>query len=915
MSRWRRFFLRLSNVFRSGRAEPELAREVASHLTLLEDEFQRRGMTPEDSRLAARRAFGGVEQTKELQRDARSFRWMDDSRRDVQYALRMLRRTPGFTAVVVLTLALGIGANTAIFALVDAVLLQTLPVREPERLVLFSASPGEGTATGNPPRGRWTLFSAEVYDFLRRQPLPYESLAAVRSGEATVSVRVGGGSTGSGRVERGRVHLVSGNYFAAMGVDASLGRTLSTDDDRPDVPPVAVVSHGFWKQRLEGDVAVVGRTAMLNGTAFTIVGVAPPEFFGERVRRPPDFWTPLVFQPQIELRPSYLERSDAYWLSLVGRLAGRATRVQAQTATTVALKQFLENRAGAKPTPDRVREIQEARVELVDGAGGISGLRQVYSAPLHVLLAVVALVLLIACVNVGNLLLSRAAARRAELSIRVALGASRARLTRQLLTESLLLALLGAVCGVLLAKWAANLLLALVVSKDSPLHVTLNAPVLAFTAGVMVLAGVVFGLAPALSAGRVDLVSGLTSRSRSMTSTRHWLGASETLVAVQIAVSLVLLMGASLFARSLMNLERQPLGFDQDHVLLARINPRLAGYTATNVNALYRTLYDRLNALPGVRSATLARYSPLGGGSSINASVVEGYAPKQTERVSLETILVGPSYPETLGMTLRQGRPLGLQDGLGSPKAGMVNEAFVRHFFSDQNPLGRHFGVNGSPGPADIEIVGVLKDAQFHDPKDEVRPVVFTALLQDASQFSLDCEIEVRTAGDPAAASNEVRGAIAGVDRTVPISDMTTLREQVASTFNSQRLAARFVSAFGGLAVLLACVGLYGTVAQTVARRTSEIGLRLALGAQRLDVLRMILLDTLVVVIAGLVAGIPAAFGAGRFVASQLYGLSPRDPLSLAFAAGLMTVVAAIAGLLPARRATKVDPLVALRCE
>src|SRR5437773_1631810 len=834
MSRWRRFFLRLSNVFRSGRAEPELAREVASHLTLLEDEFQRRGMTPEDSRLAARRAFGGVEQTKELQRDARSFRWLDDSRRDVQYALRMLRRTPGFTAVAVLTLALGIGANTAIFALVDAVLLQTLPVREPERLVLFSASPGEGTATGTPPRGRWTLFSAEVYDFLRRQPLPYESLAAVRSGEATVSVRVGGGSSGSGRVERGRVHLVSGNYFAAMGVDASLGRTLSTDDDRPDVPPVAVVSHGFWKQRLEGDVAVVGRTAMLNGTAFTIVGVAPPEFFGERVRRPPDFWTPLVFQPQIELRPSYLERSDAYWLSLIGRLAGRATRVQAQTATTVALKQFLENRAGAKPTPDRVREIQEARVELVDGAGGISGLRQVYSAPLHVLLAVVALVLLIACANVGNLLLSRAAARRAEISIRVALGASRARLTRQLLTESLLLALLGGVCGVLLAKWAANLLLALVVSKDSPLHVTLNAPVLAFTAGVMV---------------------------------------------------------------------------------LARINPRLAGYTATNVNALYRTLYDRLNALPGVRSATLARYSPLGGGSSINASVVEGYAPKQTERVSLETILVGPSYPETLGMTLRQGRPLGLQDGLGSPKAGMVNEAFVRHFFSDQNPLGRHFGVNGSPGPADIEIVGVLKDAQFHDPKDEVRPVVFTALLQDASQFSLDCEIEVRTAGDPAAASNEVRAAIAGVDRTVPISDMTTLREQVASTFNSQRLAARFVSAFGGLAVLLACVGLYGTVAQTVARRTSEIGLRLALGAQRLDVLRMILLDTLVVVIAGLVAGIPAAFGAGRLAASQLYGLSPRDPLSLAFAAGLMTVVAAIAGLLPARRATKVDPLVALRCE
>ena len=911
----KRFFPRILNAVLPGRADDRLAREVASHLALLEDECLLRGMTPEEARFAARRAFGGVDQTEELHRDARSFRWIDDARRDLQYALRTLRRAPGFTAVAVLTLALGIGANTAIFALFDAVLLQTLPVREPERLVLFSESPGEGTATGNPPRGRWTLFSAEAYDFLRRQPLPYESLAAVRSGEATVSVRMAGGSSDSGRLERGRVHLVSGNYFAAMGVDAALGRTLSSDDDRADAPPAAVISDGFWKQRLAGDAAAVGRTAILNGTAFTIVGVAPSEFFGERVRRPPDFWTPIAFQPQIELRPSYVDRSDAYWLNLVGRLAGGATRVQAQAATTVALKQFLEDKAGAAAGTDREREIQEARVELVDGAGGISGLRQVYSAPLHVLLGVVALVLLIACANVGNLVLSRAVARRGEMSVRVALGASRARLTRQLLTESLLLALLGAASGVLLAKWAASALLAVVVSKSSPVHVTLNTPVLAFTAGVTTMAGLVFGFAPALSAGRADLVTGLTSGSRSVTSMRRWLGAAETLVAVQIAVSLVLLTGASLFARSLMNLERQPLGFDRDHVLLARINPRLAGYKATNVNALYRTLYDRLNALPGVRSATLARYSPLGGGNSINAGIVEGYAPNQNESVSLENILVGPSYPDTLGMSLRQGRTIGLQDGPGAPKAGMVNEAFVRHFFPDQNPLGRHFGVSGSPGPTDIEIVGVLKDAQFHDPKDEVKPVVFTALLQDASQFSLDCEIEVRTAGDPAAASNEVRRAIAEVDRNLPISDATTLREQVASTFNSQRLAARFVSAFGGLALLLACVGLYGTVGQAVARRTNEIGLRIALGAQRRDVLRMILQDTLVVVVAGLGVGIPAAFGAGRFVASQLYGLSPSDPLSLAFAAGLMTVVAAIAGLVPARRATRVDPAIALRCE
>jgi predicted permease len=915
MFRLRRLFLRLHNVLRPGEAEPELAREVASHLALLEDDFLRQGMTPDDARVAARRALGGAEHAKDLHRDARSFVWLDDLRRDLQYALRTLRRAPAFTAVAIVTLALGIGANTAIFALFDAVLLQTLPVHEPERLVLFTTSASEGTSTGDLPRGRWTLFSVEVYEFLRTQPLPYASLAAVRSGQATVSFRMAGDPRHAERVERGRVHLVSGNYFAAMGVDAAIGRTLHTDDDRPAAPPAAVVSHDFWKQRLDSDVSVVGKTAVLNGTAFTIVGVAPPEFFGERVRHAPDFWTPLVFQPQIELRPSYVDRSDAYWLNLVGRLAIGATPAQAQAATTVALKQFLEDKAGAKAEPGQLREIQEARVELVDGAGGISGLRQLYSAPLHVLLAVVGLVLLVACANVGNLLLSRGFSRRGEIALRVALGASRARLTRQLFTESLLLAVLGAGCGVLLAKWAANALVVLVVAKGTPLHATLNGPVLAFTAGVTLLASLVFGLAPALAAQRADLVTGLTAGSRSVTSGRRGLSAAQTLVVAQIALSLVLLTGASLFARSLINLERQPLGFDEDHVLIARINPRLAGYTAANVTAMYRTIYDRIRTLPGVRSATLARYSPLGGGNSVHAATVEGYVPRPGESVSLEVILVGPSYPETLGMPLRQGRSIGIQDGPGTPKVGMVNESFVGHFFAGQNPIGRHFGVSGSPGPADIEIVGVLKDAQFQDSKEPVHPVVFVAMLQDASQFALDCEIEVRTAGDPAAASNELRSAIAEVDRDLPVSDSITLREQVASTFRSQRLAAQFVSAFSGLALLLACVGLYGMAAQAVARRTGEIGLRLALGAQRGDVLRMILREAMVVVLVGLVVGVAAAFGAGRVVASQLYGLGPGDPLSLAFAGCVMSLVAAIASLVPAQRATRIDPLVALRCD
>jgi predicted permease len=911
----RRLLPRFRNAIAPTRAEDELARETAAHLALLEDEHQRRGMTADDARIAARRSFGGVEQMKDRQRDARSFVWLDDARRDLEYAARMLRRTPGFSAAAIVTLALGIGANTAVFLLFDAVLLNRLPVRDPQRLVLFSDGASEGTATGDMPEGRWRLFSTEVFEHLRRQSLPFASLAAVRSGQATVAARLTGGSSDSGSSLRARAHLVSGNYFTTMGVGTTLGRALGVDDERPDASPVAVVSDGFWKRRLRGDRAAIGTVVTLNGTAFTIVGVTPSDFFGERVRQSPDFWIPLRFQPQIELRPSYVDRADAYWLNLVGRLSDEATPVQAQTAATTALRQFLQDAAGTSPDPDRIRAIQGSHVELADGAGGISGLRQTYAAPLRVLLAVVALVLLIACANVGNLLLSRAAARRGEMAVRLALGASRARLTRQLLTESLLLATLGALSGVLLARWAAAALLTLVAAKTSPVHTVFDAQVFGFTAAISILAAVVFGLTPALNAGRRDLVAALKSGSRSVTSRRWWLGAAEALVAAQIAASLVLLVGASLFARSLLNLEGQPLGFEQEHVLLAGINPRLAGYTTTTVEPLYRSLYDRLNALPGVRSATFARYSPRSGGNSVNAGRVEGYVPRPGEPVSLETILVGPSYPETLGIAITQGRSIGPRDDPRAPKVAMVNEAFVRRFLRDQNPIGRHLTTSGSASPLDVEIVGVLEDVQFQSATDEIRPIVFTAMRQDASQFALDCEIEVRAAGDPATIANEVRQTIAGVDRNLPVADLKTLREQVAATFGSQRLAAGFVSAFSGLALVLACVGLYGVVAQTVSRRTNEIGLRLALGAQTADVFRMILWNTLRVVVLGLTAGLAVALAASRLVASQLFGITAGDPLSFAIAAGMMTGVAAIASLLPARRAMQVDPLTALRSE
>jgi macrolide transport system ATP-binding/permease protein len=557
---------------------------------------------------------------------------MESLWKDIRFGLRMLIQKPGFTAIAVLTLALGIGANTAIFTLFDAVLLESLPVREPGRLALFTDSPSEGTSTGSVPTGQWQYFSYESYDFLRKQSLPFESLCAFRAGEGPVSVRFQG-SGSDGQVARAIAHLVSGNYFTVMGVDAALGRTFTPDDDKLNAQPVAVVSNGYWKQRLNSDPSAVGKIAILNGTAFTIVGVTPVEFFGERVRRPADYWVPLVFQPQIELRESYLDSKDTYWLYLMGRLRPGATRSQAQAASTVALQQFLTFNAGTKLTEENKASIAKTYVKLYDGGAGISGLRLNYSQPLRVLLVVVVMVLLIACANVGNLLLSRAVARKTEITVRLAMGASRGRLIRQLLTESLLLAALGAGGGVLLAQWAVQALVALV-APNAPIHPHLNGLVLGFTLGITFVSGMLFGLAPALQAGKTDLVTALKLGGGRVAGNRRKFGTTQALVVGQIAISLVLLVGASLFARSLLNLENQQLGFNQENVLLARLNPRLAGYKPADVGVLYRKIYDRVSSLPGVEAATLASYSPLGGSNSTSSVNIQGYVKNRTKALT-----------------------------------------------------------------------------------------------------------------------------------------------------------------------------------------------------------------------------------------------------------------------------------------
>jgi predicted permease len=831
---------------------------------------------------------------------------------DTRYGLRMLRKSPGFSLVAILSLALGIGANTAIFTLLNAVLLKTLPVKAPDQLVLFSTSTGEGTSYGDPPRGAWRLFSYPAYDYLRTHTESFEGLTAFRSGEARLSVRVEG-STGDS-VERAQGHLVTGNYFEVLGVKSTIGRVLSPADDTPASRPVAVISHRYWKEHCNSDPSIVGRNVSLNGTSFTIVGVTPPEFFGERVRLSPDYWMPIVFQPQIEMRDSVMNEQNTYWLSLMARLKPGTTRERAQAEVNVALRQFLTEQAGQEITDERRVAIDNSYIELSSGSRGISGLRFYYSQPLQMLMAIVGLVLLIACANVGNLLLSRSASRQTEMSLRLALGASRARIVRQLLTESTVLAVMGGVLGLLLAGWGVDALVTLV-AKTTPLDVHPDAIVLGFTIGVSLLSGVVFGLAPALRASRTDLATTLKARSSRTGGLKLRLSLAPALIVGQVAVSLVLLVGAGLFARSLLKLQSEDLGFNRDNVLLIDIDPRLAGYKAQQLSGLYRQLLERINVLPGVRASSIATYSPLSGSGRSSTISVSGYTPRPDEDMDVTDMLIGPGYCETLGLPIKAGREIGFQDSPASTKIAVINESFAKKFFEGENPIGRRFGYGGDATSADFEIVGVIGDVRYERAQEAAVPTVYRSILQAQGEGAYSSNLEIRTEGDPLTASSAVRSAIAQVDDKLPVVSVTSFSRQLADSLKQERLMTQLVSFFGALALVLASVGLYGVMGHAVARRTNEIGIRMALGAERSSILWMVLRETLLLVATGIGIGVPVALAAARLVSAQLYGLSAADPLTLVGSVVVLIGVAALAGYLPARRASLVDPMVALRYE
>ncbi|MGH9446972.1 MAG: ABC transporter permease, partial [Terriglobia bacterium] len=574
---------RIGSIARRGLSERELDEELQHHIELKTQENIEAGMTPEEARYAALRAFGGIERKKEECRDADRLRWVEDLIQDLRFGLRQLRRNPGFTAVIVVSLALGIGANTAIFTMIDAVLLQSLPVKRPGELVLLDSGSSTGTDSGSPYVGRWPMVSYEAYLYLVRHNESFRGLAAFRSGMDPLDVRWQGAIT-RGQAERCVGHLVSGNYFSVMGVSAALGRVFEAADDVPNARPVAVISYDYWQRKFHGDPSAVGRAVDLNGTPFTLVGITPPEFFGERMGQPPDFWLPLTFQPEIMERESWLTRKDMYWLNFVGRLKPGVKRSQAQAVLDVQLRQFLAAQVGAKPSARDRQAIKQSYIQLDPGRTGISQVRELYSEPLHILMGIVVLVLLVACANVANLLLSRLEARQREISMRLTVGASRARLVRQMLTESLLFAGFGGAAGLLLAYWCVHLLSTLV-SRDLVMSVATNPSVLAFTLAVSLMTGLVFGIVPALRISRIEL--GQAMKGVSAGSVRPQTLLSRGLVVLQVAASLVLLAGAGLLVRTLVNLENQRLGFNSKNVLLVQTDPRLAGFKAGDLDALY----------------------------------------------------------------------------------------------------------------------------------------------------------------------------------------------------------------------------------------------------------------------------------------------------------------------------------------
>jgi predicted permease len=881
--------------------ESEIVEELSQHLDDRYEELVASGATKEQ---ADRQTLAELSERELLARELRRVEqqinpepiifgtnrrtnMIADLWQDLRYGARMLLKNPGFTLIIVFILALGIGANTAIFSLIDAVLLKMLPVKDPEQLVLLDSTPSIG-------------FSYPMFQDLQDRSEVFTEVFAY-SGQAL-------NLSESDQTERVSGQLVSGNFFSGLGVRPLIGRVFSAEDDKvPGEHPVAVLGYHFWQRRFASDPNVVGKTIHLNGYPFTVIGISPPGFFGVEVGSAPEVWVPRMMQPQLSAGDNRLRMLNRFGVRIMARLKPGVSEQQAQVATDI-LAQQINSEAPAGKLRDFLLGLH---IEVHPASKGLSRLRSQFKQPLLILMGMVGLVLLIACTNVANLLLARAAARQKEIAVRLALGASRFRLARQLLTESLLLSFCGALFGLLLAFWATDLLVNLVVRSQFSLEIHPDFRVLAFTLCLAVLTGILFGLATAIQATRADLTSALNNESSTLATGGSRFELRKILVVAQVAISMLLLVGAGLFVRTLQNLKGIDLGFRADKVLLLSVNPSLNGYSPDQVRNFDAQLLERVGTLPGVQSASLADM-PLLGGVWIDGLSVEGYQAPAGQDMSMRGKKVGPKFFETMGITLLMGRDFNTQDGPAAGKVAIINETLAHEFFGQANPLGRRIGV-GSKEP-DREIIGVIKDTKYGGLKEPVPHTVYVPLAQ-AEGKSAERTLHVRTAGEPKNLIAALRHEVQSLDKNLPVYEVRTFTELVAESLSQERIIATLSGCFGLIALLLAAVGLYGVMAYTVVSRTREMGVRLALGAQTGDLLRLVVVQGMRLALFGIIIGLAGAFAATRLLRGLLFGVGTIDPLTFISIALLLVLVALLACYLPARRATKVDPMVALRGE
>lgn len=894
---------RVAGLFRRQRREIEMAEEMRQHLERRVEEKIAEGLTSEAARYAAQREFGGLAQLQEQCRDERRFAWFEQAGQDLHYAARQLRRAPGFTAVAVLTLAIGIGASTALFTALDAILLRALPVPEPGRLVYLAS-------------GTLEQFSFPFHERLRAAATSFTALSVVQSQTTRNEIVLD-----AGHPEPVAVQYAGGNFFSTLGVSARLGRAFGPDDDQPGAAqPVVVLSHAFWRGRFAADPAVVGRSLELEGLPATIIGVMPEDFGGFEIGAEPALWAPLQLATQVTgpMRRSLEEGVE--WLVLLGRLRDGVSFQQAQAEVSAIFRRQLQDEVARNPNrPPAERErLLNRTLELRPGSGGYVAARSQFRQPLIVLTVAVGVVLAIACTNLAGLLLARGAARQREIAVRAAMGAERGRIVRQLVTESLLLGVLGGGFGWLIAHGGTRLLAHYIAQSGPAVALTPDLRVLGFALTVSLLTGLLFGLGPALRLSRVDLAGGIKDRNQTVVGTRSRLQA--VLVVAQVALSVLLLAGAGLFGRTLYNLRSIDLGFSRENLVAFGLDSGRWRPEPAQIVALQQRLLAELETIPGVRGVSLGGFGMLTGNRYNATFTVEGYEPAPGEEMRAAVVFAGPRFFATTGARLLRGREFTLAD-TSLPPAGapplpgsvvIIGEAMARRYFGDADPIGRRITLTGRITQP-LEIVGVAQDTRYTRNLREPPPLEF--YLPFFGAVRTPTTFYVRSGQDAAAIGADVRRVVARVEPRLGVRDLRPMEEMVDRLLVRERAITELVGFFSGFALLLAALGLYGVLAYGVAQRTREIGVRMALGARLRDVVLLVLRQGMAFVAIGGVIGIAAALAVTRFVAGLLFAVQPADPLTFAAVVGLLGLVALVACGLPARRAGRVDPMVALRAE